>query len=319
MKIWKSRLWIGIAALLVFAGILGVRWNREDGTPFDNQVRFLRKLAVLNDPELASVLDQSIVFIPAGNFVRGSNMGNINEDPEQLVYLDAFTIDRYEVTNIQYSRFVSATGRKAPWYWIEGTYPNGQADYPVVGISWKDANEYCAWMGRRLPTEAEWEKACRGTEGNLYPWGNQWDPQNANTDLRTGPLSQPEEAGSPTAWAYAWERLRSTPGADDLGLRPVGSYPTGASFYGVMDLAGNASEWVFDWYNWGDYAGMPAENPVNLEPPWNHCVRGSAWHDPAGDIDQVWSWSRCSARSSAHSVADPRIGFRCVQSMPDQE
>jgi formylglycine-generating enzyme required for sulfatase activity len=86
-----------------------------------------------------------------------------------------------------------------------------------------------------------------------------------------------------------------------------------------MDLVGNASEWVFDWYNWGDYSQMPTWNPVNLEPPWNHCVRGSAWHDPAGDIDQVSVWSLCSTRSSAHSIADPRTGFRCARSVLEEE
>jgi formylglycine-generating enzyme required for sulfatase activity len=137
----------------------------------------------------------------------------------------------------------------------------------------------------------------------------------ANVDHGHASLSQPGQAGSPTAWAYAWELLQTTPGMDQLGLQPVGSYPAGASFYGVMDLAGNASEWVFDWYNWGDYSRMSTQNPINLEPPWNHVVRGSAWHDPAGDLDQVYTWSLCSTRSSAHSISDPRTGFRCAQSV----
>jgi formylglycine-generating enzyme required for sulfatase activity len=315
MKAWRSRgIWVAIVFLVVVAGIFSIRWFPPRVASPDDPLHLLRELASLHDPQLADVLDQSLVFVPAGKFVRGSNAGNANERPEQLVYLDAFAIDRYEVTNIQYSRFVSATGRKAPAYWLEGTYRDGQAYYPVVGISWKDASEYCAWAGKRLPTEAEWEKACRGPKGYIYPWGNPWDSQRANTDLIARLPPRPGQAGSPTAWAYAWLRLQSAPGANDMGLRPVGSYPAGASFYGVLDLVGNASEWVFDWYNWGGYSGMLTENPVNLEPPWNHCVRGSAWHDPAGEIHQVESWSRCSTCSSAHSVADPRIGFRCAQS-----
>jgi formylglycine-generating enzyme required for sulfatase activity len=304
--------------LLVFAGILSIRWIRLRSAPFDDQAQLLRQLAAANDPELADVLDQSMALIPSGSFVRGSNTGNFNEAPEQLVYVDSFAIDRYEITNIQYSRFLSATGRKAPSYWIGGTYPGNQADYPVVGMSWRNANEYCAWAGKRLPTEAEWEKACRGPSGNIYPWGNRWDLYRANTDNIARTFSGSEgQAGSPTAWAYAWGLLFSTPGANDLGLRPVGSYPKGASFYGVMDLVGNASEWVFDWYNWGDYSSLPTENPVSLEPPWNHCVRGSAWHDPASDSDQVHILSRCSTRSSAHAIADPRTGFRCAQSISE--
>jgi iron(II)-dependent oxidoreductase len=260
-----------------------------------------------------------VVSIPAGEFVRGSDMGYSNEGPQQLVYLDAFEIDQYEITNIQYSRFLLATGNKAPSYWIDGEYPDGQADYPVVGIHWRNANEYCTWAGKRLPTEAEWEKACRGPNGNIYPWGNEWNLQRANVDSVMASLSLVKQDGSPTAWAYAWQLLQTTPGTGQLGLQPVGSYPTGVSFYGVMDLVGNASEWVFDWYNWSDYSNLPLRNPINLEPRWNHGVRGSAWHDPAGTVDQVRIWSRCSTRSSAHSIADPRTGFRCARSVSEEK
>ncbi len=320
MKTWKSKsFWICIAILLVFTGILVVKGTQPKQSPLDEQAQLLRRLAALNDPGLADVLDGSLVLVLAGEFLRGSDMGNSNEGPRQLVHLDAFEIDRYEVANAQYSRFLAATGRGAPSYWNGGNYPIGQADFPVVGISWKDANDYCAWAGKRLPTEAEWEKACRGADGNLYPWGNQWDTQRANVGFSTISRLPPSQAGSPTAWAYAWELLQVTPDVGELGLQPVGSYPDGASPYGVMDLVGNASEWVFDWYNWGDYSRMPARNPVNLEPPWNHCVRSSAWHDPAGNADWVQNMSRCSARSSAHAISDPRIGFRCARSASDGE
>lgn len=320
MKLLKSKgIWICIALLLVVAGIFLLRGSQPGSKYLDDSTQLIRNLAAVNDPSLADVLDQSVVFIPAGNFIRGSDTGNYNEGPQQSVYLDAFKMDRYEVTNIQYSRFLSVIGSKPPSYWSDGNYPTGQADYPVVGISWEAANAYCAWAGKRLPTEAEWEKACRGPNGNLYPWGNQWDLQRANVDFTTGSLFESGQAGSPTAWAYTWQLLRATPGIGQLGLRPVGSYLDGPSFYGIMDLAGNASEWVLDWYNWGDYSRMPVQNPVNLEPPWNHCVRGSAWHDPAGDIYQVQGSSRCSTRNSAHSIADPRTGFRCAQSVPENE
>ncbi len=320
MKTWRARgVRICITLLLVFLGIFFVNRAQPEPVHLDDQIQLLRRLAADNDPGLASVLDQSVVLVPAGDFVRGNDAGNYNEGPQQLIYLDAFEIDRYEVTNVQYSRFLSATGRKAPSYWFEGTYPDGQADYPVVGVSWKDANAYCIWAGKRLPTEAEWEKACRGPAGNLYPWGNEWDPQRANLGFPTTsqlPLSQ---GGSPTAWAYAWQLLQATPNAEQLGLQPVGSYADGASPYGVMDLSGNASEWVFDWYNWDNYSRLPAQNPVSLGPPWNHCVRGSAWLDPAGDIGQLQVWSLCSTRSSAHASADPRLGFRCAQSISEKE
>jgi formylglycine-generating enzyme required for sulfatase activity len=320
MKTRKSKgVWICLVLLLVIAGVFVVRGTQPRQSPLDDQTQLLRRLAAVNDPALADELDGSVVLVPAGEFLRGSDTGNYNEGPRQLVYLDAFEMDRYEVTNVQYSRFWAATGHEAPPYWKGGNYPYGQADFPVVGIGWKDANDYCAWVGKRLPTEAEWEKVCRGADGNLYPWGNQWDAQRANVDSGKNPRLLYSHAGSPAAWAFAWQLLQVTPDVGKMGLRPVGSYPDGVSPYGVMDLVGNASEWVFDWYNWGDYSQMPARNPVNLEPPWNHCVRGSAWHDPAGNIDQVSVWSLCSTRSSAHSIADPRTGFRCARSVSEAE
>ncbi|NOH01375.1 MAG: SUMF1/EgtB/PvdO family nonheme iron enzyme [Chloroflexi bacterium] len=186
------------------------------------------------------------------------------------MYLDAFEIDRYEVTNIQYSRFLAATGRDVPFHWRGGAFPRGQADYPVVGISWEDANAYCVWAGKRLPTEAEWEKACRGADGRQYPWGDDWNPQYANVGMTNRASPSTGQPGSPTAWAHAPGLILVTPAADGLGLRPVGSYPEGASPYGVLDLVGNASEWVFDWYNWGDYSEpahtQPGEPGTSLEP-----------------------------------------------------
>jgi len=316
MNTWKSVVvWLGITLLVVITIIIVVPIAKINSSPPDPQTQLVRKLAGKNDPSLPDVLDRSVVYVPAGSFIRGSDTGNFNEYPEQLIYLDAFEIDRYEVTNIQYSRYLEATGNRPPSYWENGSYPTGQLDYPVVGISWKDADAYCTWVGKRLPTEAEWEKACRGPNGNLYPWGTQWDQERANVDHLMISLTQSKRDGSPTAFAYAWELLPNTPGSGGLGLRPVGSYPEGASFYGVMDMIGNVSEWVFDWYNWGDYSKLSIRNPINLEPPWNHCIRGSAWHDPTGDLDQVQTWSRCSTRSSAHSISDVRTGFRCVQSV----
>jgi formylglycine-generating enzyme required for sulfatase activity len=323
MKAWKSKglwigfllLWIGFLLLLALLGTLYGMQARQHRIAPDAETQMIRRLAATNNPTLAELLDRAVIFIPAGEFLRGNNSGSGNDGPQQLVYLDAYAMDRYEVTNIQYLRFLLETGRKAPSYWEEGKYPAGQADHPVVGISWEAANAYCAWAGKRLPTEAEWEKACRGPDGNLYPWGNRWNARLANVGDPKTPLPPEKQDGSPTAWAYAWELLQTIPETNQLGLRPVGLYPAGASYYGIMDLAGNASEWVFDWYNWGDYSGMSTRNPVNLEPPWNRCVRGGAWHNPAGDADQIRVSSLCSARSSAHSISDPRTGFRCAASV----
>jgi formylglycine-generating enzyme required for sulfatase activity len=285
------------------------------------EIELLRWLDASADwARLAVALDRSRILIPAGEFLMGSDTGRDDERPQHAVSLDAFEIDRYEVTNVQYRRFVQETGRDGPLYWSGDEYPAGQASYPVLGVSWEEANAYCTWAGKRLPTEAEWEKACRGTDGRLYPWGEAWDPRRGNVDVSAQALSPAARVGSEEAWSAAWQLLRETSAeAGAPGLRPVGSYPEGSSPYGVMDLVGNASEWIFDWYNWGGYSDMPAHNPLGPGPPWNHCVRGSPWHDPVGTAAWVQDMSRCSARNSSHGSLDPRAGFRCARSVAAEQ
>lgn len=247
----------------------------------------------------------------------GSNTGREDESPQHPVYLDAFEIDCFEVTNAQFRLFLRATNRLSPPYWTGQDYPAGQAGYPVVGVPWDDADAFCNWVGKRLPTEAEWEKAARGLDGRIYPWGNNWDPSRANVYLSSVSPATALSAGfSQSTWEQAWEFLRMTSTQPGLpALKPVGSYPKGESPFGMMDMAGNASEWVADWYNWSDYAGLPARNPRVLEPQWNHGVRGSPWYDPAGNVAWIQMMSRVSARSSSHQSHDPRIGFRCARSL----
>ncbi len=153
-----------------------------------------------------------MVIVPAGPFIAGADVPGVPAAHE--VTLPAFQIDKYEVTFAQYRRFVEEAGHYAPW----GTYPDALADHPVTNVSWEDARAYCLWAGKRLPTEMEWEKAARGVDGRIYPWGDVWQTGRANT-------------------------LE----ADVGGTKPVGSYPDGASPYGAMDMAGNVYEWVEDW------------------------------------------------------------------------
>jgi formylglycine-generating enzyme required for sulfatase activity len=285
------------------------------GNDVDAEVKLLRWLAAAGvETTLAEALDRSVVSIPAGEFLMGSDIGRDDERPPRLVYVDAFELDRYEITNAQYRRFLQITRREPPPYWSGNEYPPGQDDYPVAGVSWPDAEAYCAWAGQRLPTEAEWEKACRGSDGRLYPWGNDWTWQRANLDASYAarPVEQVEPGYS--QWDTAWTLLRIGSGVSRL--QPVGSYPEGASPYGIMDLAGNVSEWVADWYNWGGYWDWPARNPQGTQPPWNRSLRGSAWYDPNGSATWAQSQSRCSARNSSHERRDPRMGFRCVRSVP---
>jgi formylglycine-generating enzyme required for sulfatase activity len=278
----------------------------------DGEIKLIRQLAVSEDPNLAEVLDQSMVYIPAGEFLMGSDGERDNERPQRLVYLDAYEIDRYEITHAQYQRFVKATGRTPPRYWSGSDYPRGLADFPVVGVGWQDADAYCAWSEKRLPTEAEWEKACRGTDGRIFSWGDTWHPDRAN-------IGRPFEEARSGVWDEAWSYVvANQTGSGMPGLRPVGTYPEGASPYGVMDLAGNASEWVWDWYNWGDYRDLPARNPRVQGPPWNRCLRGSSWFIPYGDGAEGRDQSRCAARNSSHTAhGDARSGFRCARTPPD--
>jgi len=287
-----------------------IRYHPKELT-IENEIRILRWLVSTGDLAiLADALDSSTVYIPAGEFIMGDNNGDTDERPQRIIYLDTFEIDRYEVTNIQYQRFVIQNEWRTPRYWSGTDYPPGQVDYPVVGVGWVDANAYCAWIGKKLPTEAEWEKACRGPNGNIFPWGSQWDAERANTGIN-------QADHWPESYEDGWG-LVPTPGTGPrrLGLRPVGSYLDGASSYGVFDLTGNVSEWVADWYNPNFYAGMKVENPMGVEPPWNHSVRGRGWYDRVGQESWVEHESRCSSRNASHSYDTPRIGFRCARRIP---
>jgi sulfatase modifying factor 1 len=276
-----------------------------------NELNTIRGLSASGDfVELTDLLDRSMVIIPAGEFILGSRSGHPDEQPEREIYLDAYQIDRYEVTNAQYQRFVLAEEARPPQHWIGGSFPDGQADWPVTGVSWQEASSYCQWKGKRLPSKAEWEKACRGPDANTYPWGNEWDSKQANTGIELA------SKWPPTVEAL-WNLLE-TEKVDDLRPQPqpVGSYPQGSSAYGVMDMVGNASEWVLDWYTWQGYQDLPERNPVGSSPPWNHSVRGSGWVDKDGEQYVVEDLSRCSRRNSSHTSNDPRLGLRCARSTP---
>lgn len=273
-----------------------------------SEIAYLRQLAAAGDIDrLAKVLDTSMVLIPAGVFTLGSEQGDYDERPQRQVYLDAYKIDRFEVTNAQYRRFVLAAGVRTPQHWTGSEYPAGQADSPVTGVSWSEASAYCEWVGKRLPSEAEWEKACRGPDMYIFPWGNMWDPERANTGIECS-------ARWPPTVEAIWQLLEADlPGDACPHPMPVGSLPQGASTYGVLDMAGNATEWVLDWYNWQGYEDLPGRNPVGSGPPWNHAVRGSAWTDKQGEQHLVEDLSRCSKRNSSHTSNDPRLGFRCAR------
>ena len=218
-----------------------------------------------------------LVEIPAGPFTMGRDNGPDNEGPAHEVDLPVYYIEMFEVTNAQFAVFVDDTGYVTDAE--QGGSPGWQAfaagkeNHPVVKVSWNDAAAYCEWAGRRLPTEAEWEKAARGPEALLYPWGNDWDPEKANV----------KEAGY-------------------RGTTPVGIFAENASPYGVFDLAGNVWEWTTDWYQPYPENSVPDE----FYGERFRVLRGGGWFD---EQDQVLATNRSSTSPEA---ANDDIGFRCV-------
>ena len=215
-----------------------------------------------------------MVLIPAGSFEMGSNEED-DEKPVHTVYVDAFYMDKYEVTNVQYQKFMRATGHREPKYWNDSRF--NQPNQPVVGVSWHDATAYARWAGKRLPTEVEWEKAARGgLEGRRYPWGNTINSSNAHYDQDLG-------TGKPAS---------------------VGSYsPNG---YGLYDMAGNVGEWCADWGDLDYYSNSPLRNPQGPSTGEWSVLRGGSW-DGYTILLRVADRIRSNPADAFNSG-----GFRCV-------
>ena len=180
----------------------------------------------------------------------------LDELPQHKVFLDAYFIDKHEVSNADYTKFVEATGHRNSIFWDNPKF--NHPDQPVVGVTWGDVSAYAEWIGKRLLTEAEWEKAARGTDGRIWPWGNEFDPTKCNFD------DEGKFDGHLDGFATA---------------APVKSFEQGASPYGVLNMAGNVAEWVADWFDMEYYAVSPAENPKG--PPTSgmgkKSWRGASW------------------------------------------
>jgi len=228
-------------------------------------------------------VDEAMVHIPAGPFLRGTDAGGFDEQPAREVFLDAYDIDKYEVTNYHYGLFAAATGhRKAgpPSRYAKNVGKMRGPNQPVVYVSWDDAQEYCRWKGKRLPTEAEWEKAMRGSDGRLWPWGSTEQPNGAN-----------------------WSRVND--GYDVTA--PVGTFTSDTSPYQVMDGAGNVMEWVEDWYSETYYKDSPDRNPPSPDHGVYRVLRGGGYTTTGGDI-------RITSRSKmVPDFRDETIGFRCAK------
>jgi formylglycine-generating enzyme required for sulfatase activity len=218
-----------------------------------------------------------MVLVSEGNFQMGSEAGNSDERPVHTVFLNAYYIDKYEVTNDFYQAFVQATGRNQPRFATDNRFNAPQQ--PVAGVTWFDADSYCRWIKGRLPTEAEWEKAARGTDGRVYPWGN----------------------GTPTSELSNYDF--------NVGqIVAVGSYPTGVSPYGAHDMAGNVWEWCADWYSSGYYNESPSRNPTGPSSGSTRVLRGGS----LVSSDLLRSAVRSNHRDPLFSSYDIGGGFRCV-------
>ncbi len=221
---------------------------------------------------------KDMIYVPAGTFTKGSNDWWPKVQPEHKKFVKGFYIDKYEVTVERYDAFVRATGHGYPTNWVNGQIPEAKAGHPVTYVSWSDADAFCRWDGKRLPTEDEWEKAARGTDGRAFPWGDRFSRKKANT-----------------------------PQLGFGNTMPVGSFPEGVSPYGVHDMAGNAWEWVDNWFK---------PYPGNKHPDENYgerfkVLRGGSWYD--------CTYYKCgiSAPSYNRIFFDPRtrnnnFGFRCA-------
>src|SRR5271157_5735955 len=266
----------------------------------------------IGSSQLSSIDGMKLLYVPAGNFLMGSSdadsLAQPDEKPQHTVYLDAFWIDQTVVSNAMYMRCVQAAGCKphldmAP---VMGMYPYYNsprfANYPMIDVTWDEATAYCTWAGRRLPTEAEWEKAARGTDGRIYPWGDQ-APTNdlANYDNNIGyPM-------------------------------PVDSLPMGASPYGALDMAGNVWQWVNDlfynkYYSCENSLSLylnlcsPSANPRGPKNGGDRGIRGGAWNNAevGGTNETVSEVSGVSGVRSALRLSEiseqyfGTVGFRCA-------
>jgi len=231
------------------------------------------------------VMKEDMVWIPAGEFVRGYDGGGFDEKPQGRIRLDAYWIDRHEVAYGDYLVFVETTGHRKPISrYVKNFEKLSAATQPAVYASWEDADQYCRYRGARLPTEAEWEKAARGTQGLLWPWGNQDQPGAANTGN-----ADPFEFPSPGA-----------------------SFPQDRSPYGVYDLGGNAMEWVSDWYQEDAYRTGSA-NPTGPEHGSAKVIRGASWGTVGRETNLTVRLKMIP------DFRDTTIGFRCAKSDGSRE
>lgn len=270
---------------------------------------------------ISAEIPDDMALIPAGEFLMGSAAGTdglLDEQPQRRIYLGGFLIDRYEVTHEAYARFVATTGHRIPentnpssTLWINKIPLAGIEQHPVVNVSWDDAVAYCRWVGKRLPSEAEWEKAARGTDERRYPWGHDWDVTKGNSASYWA--GRTIEFSGAAEWEAFWIKGDGARVAEEKGIRgevltmPVGSFPQSLSPYGLYDMAGNVAEWVHDWYDPNYYRSASLSNPTGPERGAIKSMRGGSWLKPAMSLRTTdRDWGPMDGRPSG-------TGFRCAK------
>lgn len=237
-----------------------------------------------------------MVLVPAGSFPMGvpsgDRDGGRDEYPRHDVFVDTFMIDKFEVTNGRYLEFVKSTGHRVPQnprnptrnLWQGESITDSLVDRPVINVDWFDAEAYCRWAGKRLPREAEWEKAAKGTSDRRFPWGNV------------------EPTAKHLNYNQRW--------IGEKTLMPAGSYEAGKSPYGLYDMAGNVWEWVNDWYDARYYERSPKKNPKGPDTGTKKVIRGAGWQN---ETPTVRIFTRVE---SDPTVRNESTGFRCASSGP---
>ena len=298
----RGRGW-GVRAGVVLVGLLALAPGARALDTQDITVEWTPEGRKLAEHRVATIkAKDDMVLIPAGEFLMGSDkktdrLAYRSELPQRSVYLDAYEINKYEVTNLQYLKFILATGRnpQLDWRYDGGNFQEVMAHHPIMHVSWYDAEAYCKWAGQRLPTEAEWEKAARGTDGRLNPWGKESAGLTRANFGRTG-LSGPVRDRP--------ERLLLYP-----PLISVDKYENAVSPYGLYQTMGNVAEWVADWYDQDYYKTAPDRNPLGPATGTQKAFRGGGWMD-----------STTTIRAAMRNGTDPKtkinwMGFRCAKSV----
>ena len=259
--------------------------SKHKGLPV-RKIKPAEHFPVLNRSSPVGDAPNQMILVPAGQFIMGTDTRLPDEGPQHLVTLPAYFIDVYEVTNNQYKKFNDVTNGRSPVHWRSRTFPQGKADHPVVFVTWDNANEYCRWAGKRLPTDQEWEKAARGTDGRMFPWGDEFSTSRANTPLRWQEIGEPGDT------------------------TPVGSFEYGKSPYGLYDMSGNVWEWTDSWYK--AYPG----NKIDSESYGERykTLKGGSWFD--------CSFYKCGISAPvfnraffARKVKNDSFGFRCAKDL----